>query len=142
MLAPMARLAKNILVTSKPVCTFPNGDYFYVQLCRTNGHYDCFVKMARAGDPENSLVVARAHGKTIREAELNIYERAIRRFPRFPRPPYLHRGSGASRTELKTLPQERVTLVDSRLFAASGESESLKVGVQLGALDVLTNNKR
>lgn len=106
MLAPMARLAKNIVVTSRPVCTFPNGDYFYVQLSRTNGHYDCFVKMARAGDPEKSLVVARAQGKTIREAESNIYERAIRRFPRFPRPPYLQRGSGASRTVLKAVHQE------------------------------------
>ena len=106
MLAPMARLAKNIVVTSQPVCTFPNGDYFYVQLSRTDGHYDCFVKMARAGDPEKSLVVARAQGKTIREAESNIYERAIRRFPRFPRPPYLHRGSGALRTVLKAVHQE------------------------------------
>ena len=95
---PMARLPKGILVTSKPVCTFPNGDYFYVELSRTNGHYDCFVKMARSGDPSKSLVVARAQGKTIREAEIKIYERAINRFPRFPRPPYLHRGSGASRT--------------------------------------------
>ena len=101
MLPPMARLPKGVLVTSKPVCTFPNGDYFYVELSRTNGHYDCFVKMARSGDPSKSLVVARAQGKTIREAELKIYERAIARFPRFPRPPYLHRGSGASRTLVK-----------------------------------------
>ena len=57
---PMARLPKGVLVTSKPVCTFPNGDYFYVELSRTNGHYDCFVKMARSGDPSKSLVVARA----------------------------------------------------------------------------------
>jgi hypothetical protein len=104
--ASMARLAKNVVVTSRPVCTFPNGDYFYVELSRTNGHYDCFVKMARAGDPEKSLVVARAQGKTIREAESNIYDRAIRRFPRFPRPPYLHRGSGASRTVLKAAHRE------------------------------------
>jgi hypothetical protein len=97
----MARLPKDVLVTSKPVCTFPNGDYFFVQLSRTNGHYDCFVKMARSGDPEKSLVVARAQGKTIRESELKIYERVINRFPRFPRPPYLHRGSGASRTPVK-----------------------------------------
>ena len=99
---PMARLPKGILVTSKPVCTFPNGDYFYVELSRTNGHYDCFVKMARSGDASKSLVVARAQGKTIREAESKIYERAINRFPRFPSPPYLHRGSGASRTPVKT----------------------------------------
>ena len=98
----MARLPKDVVVTSKPVCTFPNGDYFYVELSRTNGCYDCFVKMARSGDPAKTLVVARAQGKTIREAELKTYERAIKRFPRFPHPPYLHRGSGASRTLVKT----------------------------------------
>ena len=97
----MARLPKDVLVTSKPVCTFPNGDYFYVELSRTNGHYDCFVRMARSGDPSKSVVMARAQGKTIREAESNLYERAIKRFPRFPHPPYLHRGSGASRTLVK-----------------------------------------
>jgi hypothetical protein len=102
----MARLPKNVLVTSKPVCTFPNGDYYYVELSRTNGHYDCFVKLARSGDPARSLVVARAQGKTIREAESKIYERAINRFPRFPSPPYLHRGSGASRTLVKATHHE------------------------------------
>lgn len=103
----MARLPKNILVTSKPVCTFPNGDYFFVELSRTNGHYDCFVKMARSGDPEKSVVVARAQAKTIREAELRIYERALDRCPRFPRPPYVHRGSGASRTIVKAAHTEK-----------------------------------
>jgi hypothetical protein len=98
----MARLPKDILVTSKPLQTFPNGDYLFIELSRKNGHYDCFVKMARAGDPEKSLLVARAQGKTIREAEDNCYERAIGRCPRFPRPPYVHRGSGASRTLLKS----------------------------------------
>jgi len=140
--ASMARLPKNILVTSKPVCTFPNGDYFYVQLSRTNGQYDCFVKMARSGDPEKSLVVARAPGKTIREAELNIYERAIRRFPRFPHPPYLQRGSGASRTVLKTLPQEEGNFRRPDLLAAGSEPESLKVGIQLGTFNVLANHER
>ena len=98
---PMARLPKDVVVTSKPVCTFPNGDYFYVELSRKNGQYDCFVKMAPSGDPARSLVVARAQGKTIREAEQKIYERAIHRFPRFPRPPYLQRGSVVSRTLVK-----------------------------------------
>ena len=102
MLTPMARLPRNVIVTSKPVCTFPNGDYFYVELSRMNGHYDCFVKMAPAGNAAKSLVVARSQGKTIREAELACYERAIHRYPRFPRPPYLQRGSGASRTLVKS----------------------------------------
>jgi hypothetical protein len=98
----MARLQKDVIVTSKPVQIFPNGDYLYVELSRTNSHYDCFVKMARSGDPDNSLVVAKAQGKTIREAEDKCYIRALDRSPRFPRPPYLHRGSGASRTHLKS----------------------------------------
>jgi hypothetical protein len=97
----MARLPKDIIVTSKPVWTFPNGDYFFVELFRANGAYDCYVKMARAGDPKNSLVVARAQSKTIRDAESKCYELAIKRFPRMPQPPYLQRGSGASRTLVK-----------------------------------------
>jgi hypothetical protein len=96
----MARLPKDVLVTSRPLRTFPNGDYLYVELSRLNGHYDCFVKLARAGNPEKPLVMARSQGKTIREAETKCYERAIDRYPRFPRPPYLHRGSGASRTHI------------------------------------------
>ena len=94
----MARLPKNIVVTSKPVRTFPNGDYLYVELSRTNGHYDCLLKMASAGNAAKSLVVARAKGRTIREAEDQCYTLAIDRCPRFPHPPYIHRGSGASRT--------------------------------------------
>ena len=99
----MARLPKDVVVTSKPVCTYPNGDYFYVELSRTNGHYDCFVKMARSGDSTKSLIVARAKGKTIREAELNCYQRTLDRCPRFPGPPYIHKGSGATRTLVKTI---------------------------------------
>ena len=98
----MARLPKDIIVTSKPVQTFPNGDYLYVELSRTNSHYDCFVKMSRSTDPAKTLLVAKAQGRTIREAEDKCYERALNRSPRFPRPPYLKRGSGASRTHLKS----------------------------------------
>ena len=98
----MARLPKNIVVTSKPVRTFPNGDYLYVELSRTNGHYDCLVKMAKPGESAKSLIVARAKGKTIREAEQQCYELALDRCPRFPGPPYIHRGSGASRKVTST----------------------------------------
>lgn len=94
----MARLHKTIRVTSKPVFTATNGDYFYVELVRPNGHYDCTVKMAPSGDPRKSVVVATGSAKTIREAERECYNRTIKRFPRFPRPPYLGRSSGASRT--------------------------------------------
>ena len=98
----MARLHKDVIVTSKPVQTFPNGDYLFVELSRSTSHYECFVKMARSGDPKNSLLVAKALGRTIREAEDKCYIRALDRSPRFPRPPYLKRGSGASRTHLKS----------------------------------------
>ena len=98
----MARLQKDVIVTSKPVRTFPDGDYLYVELSRANGRYHCLVKMAQAGDPAKSLVVARAQGKTIREAEDNCYELVIGRCPSFPRPPYLHRGSGASRKQVNS----------------------------------------
>ena len=98
----MARLPKDVVVTSQPVRTFPNGDYLYVELSRRNGHYDCLLKMAPDGETVKSLVVARATGKTIREAEDHCYQLAIDRCPRFPRPPYLHRGSGASRTLVKS----------------------------------------
>jgi hypothetical protein len=93
----MARLSKDVVVTSKPVRTFPNGDYLFVELTRTNGYYDCIVKMAQAGDAEETVLVAHGKGKTIREAEAHCYERAIRRCPRFPRPPYLQRGTGIRR---------------------------------------------
>ena len=98
----MARLPKDVVVTSKPVSHVSKRrlllrgavpEEWTVRLFR--------AKMARSGDPARSLVVARAQGKTIREAEQKIYERAIHRFPRFPRPPYLHRGSVASRTLVK-----------------------------------------
>ena len=98
----MARLPKDVIVTSQPLQTFPNGDYFYIELTRANSHYECVVRMARSGDPTDSLVVARAQGKTIREAEDQCYLRALNRSPRFPRPPYLKRGSGASRKQRPT----------------------------------------
>jgi len=97
----MARLPKDVLITTQPVRVFPNEDYLYVEISRTNVHYDCRMKMARKGDPSRSLDVARAHGKTMREAENKCYERALERFPRLPRPPYSKKGSGASRTLLK-----------------------------------------
>jgi len=97
----MARLPKDVLITTQPVRVFPNEDYLYVEISRANVHYDCRMKMARKGDPAKSLDVARAQGKTMREAENKCYERAIERFPRLPRPPYSKKGSGASRTLLK-----------------------------------------
>ena len=97
----MARLPKDVLITTQPVRVFPNEDYLYVEISRANVQYDCRMKMARKGDPTRSLDVARALGKTMREAEDKCYQRALERFPRLPRPPYSKKGSGASRTLLK-----------------------------------------
>lgn len=88
----MARLSKDDLVRSRPVRTFPNGDYFYLELCRKNSRYECVVRMNSAGKKDSSVVMARAQGKTIREAEDNCYLVARERYPRFPDPPYFKRG--------------------------------------------------
>ena len=98
----MARLPKNVLITTQPVRVFPNEDYLYAEISRANVQYECRMKMARKGDPSLSLDVARALGKTMREAEDKCYQRALERFPRLPRPPYRKKGSGASRTLLKS----------------------------------------
>ena len=88
----MARLSKDDLVVSRPVRTFPNGDYFYLELCRKNSRYECVVRMNCAGRKNASVIMARAEGKTIREAEENCYLIARERYPRFPSPPYFKRG--------------------------------------------------
>ncbi len=93
----MARLAKDVIIVSQPVRTFPNGDYFYVELSRRHNRYDCLLKMARDGNPSRSVIVVRTQGKTIREAEEDCYRKALERCPRFPRPPYLKRGSRSAR---------------------------------------------
>jgi hypothetical protein len=91
----MPRLAQDIVVMSQPIRTFPNGDFFYIELSRMHNRYDCLLKMARGGNLRKSVVVVRAQGKTIREAEDDCYCKALERCPRFPRPPYL---KGASRS--------------------------------------------
>ena len=101
----MARLAKDVIVVSHPVRTFPNGDYFYVELSRRHNRYNCLLKMARNGNPAKSVIVVRAQGKTIREAEDDCYRKALERCPRFPRPPYLKRGSRTARVVTGFLPE-------------------------------------
>jgi hypothetical protein len=93
----MPRLAQDVIVVSKPVRTFPNGDIFYIELSRRHNRYDCLLKMGRNGNPSKSVVVVRAQGKTIREAEEDCYRKALERCPRFPRPPYVKRGSRSAR---------------------------------------------
>ena len=88
----MPRLAEDTIVVSQPVRTFPNGDVFFVELSRRHNRYNCLLKMAREGNASKSVVVARAQGKTIREAEQDCYKKAIERCPRFPQPPYMKRG--------------------------------------------------
>ena len=65
----MPRLAEDTTVVSQPVRTFPNGDIFFVELTRRHNRYNCLLKMAREGNAAKAVVVARAQGKTIREAE-------------------------------------------------------------------------
>src|SRR5437588_9871502 len=93
----MPRLAQDVIVVSKPVRTFPNGDFFYIELSRKHNRYDCLLKMARDGHPTKSVIVVRAQGKTIREAEDDCYRKALERCPRFPRPPYLKHGLRSSK---------------------------------------------
>jgi hypothetical protein len=89
----MPRLAEDTVVVSQPVRTFPNGDVFFVELSRRHNRYNCLLKMAREGNASKAVVVARAQGKTIREAEQDCYKKAIERCPRFPQPPYMKRNS-------------------------------------------------
>ena len=93
----MPRLAQDVTLVSKPVRTFPNGDIFYIELSRKHNRYDCLLKLARNGNPTKSVIVVRAQGKTIREAEEDCYRKALERCPRFPRPPYVKRGSRPAR---------------------------------------------
>src|SRR5207302_8303101 len=85
----MPRLAQDVIVVSEPVRTFPNGDYFYIELSRRHNRYDCLLKMARDGNPSKSVIVVRSQGKTIREAEDYCFRKALECYPRFPRPHYL-----------------------------------------------------
>src|SRR5206468_7272437 len=101
----MPRLAQDVIVVSKPVRTFPNGDFFYLELSRKYNRYDCLLKMARDGNPARSVIMVRAQGKTIREAEDDCYRKALERCPRFPRPPYLKRGSRTARVVTGFLPE-------------------------------------
>ena len=101
----MARLSQDVVVFSKPVRTFPNGDFFYIELSRKHNRYDCVLKMARDASLAGSVVVVRAQGKTIREAEDDCYRKALERRPRFPRPPYLKRGSRTARVVAEFHPE-------------------------------------
>ena len=102
---PMSRLSQDVIVVSKPVRTYPNGDFFYIELSRKHNRYNCILKMARDANPAKSVIVVRAQGKTIREAEEDCYRKALERCPRFPRPPYLKRGSRLARVVTECLPE-------------------------------------
>jgi hypothetical protein len=97
----MSRIGHDVIISSQPVRTFPNGDFFYIELSRKHNRYDCFLKVARDGNTANSVIVARVQGKTIHEAEEECYGKALERCPRFPRPPYLKGASRVTRTAEK-----------------------------------------
>src|ERR1051326_3275221 len=73
----MPRLRQDVVVVSKPVRTFPNGDFFYVELSRKHNRYNCVLKMTRDANPAKSVIVVRAQGKTIKEAEDDCYRKAL-----------------------------------------------------------------
>src|SRR5437762_14275707 len=81
----MGRLSQDVVVFSKPVRTFPNGDFFYIELSRKHNRYDCGLKMARDASLASAVVVVRALGKAVRGAEGVCYREALERFARFPR---------------------------------------------------------
>jgi len=99
----MPRIAQDVVVVSRPVRTFPNGDFFYIELSRKYNRYDCLLKMSPAGNHRKPVIVVRAQGKTIREAEEDCYCKAIECCPRFPRPPYLKRGSRSAQVVAECL---------------------------------------
>ena len=101
----MPRLSQDVIVVSKPVRTFPNGDFFYVELSRKHNRYNCVLKMARDANPAKSVIVVRAQGKTIREAEDDCYRKALDRCPKFPSPPYLKRGTRSAKVVTEFLPE-------------------------------------
>lgn len=88
----MARFAKDTTIVSAPVRVFPNGDHFFVEMVRTNSHYECILKMAPGGKAEKSFTVVEVRGKTMREAQDNCYRKGIEKCPRLPSPPWVKRG--------------------------------------------------
>ena len=95
----MARLSKDIIVVSQPVRKFPNGDYFYLELCRKNSRYECVVRMFCFRKPDAPVTVARGESKTIQESEERCYQIASARCPSFPKPPYFSRSKSTRRVE-------------------------------------------
>lgn len=103
----MPRLAQDVVVVSQPVRTFPNGDFFYVELSRKHNRYNCVLKMAREGNKTRSVIVVRSQGKTIQEAEDECYSKALECCPRFPKPPYMKKGSSRSPRVVKEFLAEK-----------------------------------
>ena len=87
----MTSFSKSGVVSSQPVRTFPNGDYFFVEMSRQNGLYDCRLKLVPSADPARAFTVLHAKGRTIREAQQNCWEQGVEKCPGLPRPPYSKR---------------------------------------------------
>ena len=89
----MSRFARGVVVVSAPIHTFPNGDYFFIEMARKNGSYECRMKMARTGKGGRPIPLVRVQARTVREAQERCYELGIEKCPRLPRPPYFKRGN-------------------------------------------------
>jgi hypothetical protein len=87
----MSRFADGAVIVSQPIHTFPNGDYFFVEVCRTNGRYRCEMMLARKNS-DRTVPVVHVLARTVEDAQQRCYESAVEKCPRLPRPPYLKRG--------------------------------------------------
>ncbi len=86
----MSRFLGGAVVVSKPIHTVPNGDYFFIEMRKKNGQYECSMKIGRSSDLP--VQVVRVQARTVREAQERCYQRAVEKFRRLPRPPYFKRG--------------------------------------------------
>jgi len=89
----MSRFVGGQVVVSPPIHTFPNGDYFYIEMSKKNRRYECAMKFVRPGSV-GAVPVVHVQAPTVREAQQRCWEQAVEKCPRLPRPPYLRRGIG------------------------------------------------
>ena len=92
----MSRFLTGTVVVSQPIHTFPNGDYFYIEMSKKNGRYACAMKFAQPS-LGGAVPVVQVQAPTVREAQERCYQRAVEKCPRLPRPPYLKRGTDTVR---------------------------------------------
>lgn len=93
----MTRFVAGAVIVSQPILTFPNGDYFFVEVSRRNGRYRCEMMMARKNSDQR-IPVVHVLARTVEDAQQRCFESAVEKCPRLPRPPYLKRGQDTVRS--------------------------------------------